>query len=553
MESRPRTFADRTNSAARAFLRSALVVDDELDGRRIENARTPRRVPIVLPDPTLEGLDPVVPPEPVDEASGRLNSERIVRAFADQEIVCATLRPDSGGFEHIVNVARRADLVTLDWSMDPRPRRGKERLAISIIKGLVNVAGRRVVAIYTKDPNIGAIAKELERLPGSHGDGRRFEIGSLTVVILLKPDSGARRGPDRDAVVSEEDLPAALINEFAKAAGGLLANATLRGLAQIRDRTPSILASLGPDLDIGYIAHRFLLDVPRDAEDHAVVLIAAEAAATLTAKDVENEVGIESIRAWIADQPVFRPDVPKATWGLIFRKQREGGRAEAVLSVLRAGLAKASKDLDLGNVTNDKKVHRKVAMLFAGTEDEAKRSEELFAERMSVRSSYGTGPRRLGFGTLLTSDSKLYVSIQPACDAVHLSDDVRFPLLCLRREDGWSAFDLVLADGRMAGRYSIPLKFRDLELVRFHADADLGAVIETTQEDGERRFVEVAGEDARRFEWIGELRESTALRIAKRVADRLSRIGLDESEWLRRSAPADPDEVMSRELERRTE
>jgi hypothetical protein len=64
--------------------------------------------------------------------------------------------------------------------------------------------------------------------------------------------------------------------------------------------------------------------------------------------------------------------------------------------------------------------------------------------------------------------------------------------------------------------------------------------------------VEVAGQDPRRFEWIGELRESTALRIAKRVADRLSRIGLDESEWLRRSAPADPDEVMARELERRT-
>ncbi len=42
--------------------------------------------------------------------------------------------------------------------------------------------------------------------------------------------------------------------------------------------------------------------------------------------------------------------------------------------------------------------------------------------------------------------------------------------------------------------------------------------------------------DKKRFEWVSELKSEHAQRIANNFAAKLSRVGLDESEWLRRGA-----------------
>ncbi len=39
--------------------------------------------------------------------------------------------------------------------------------------------------------------------------------------------------------------------------------------------------------------------------------------------------------------------------------------------------------------------------------------------------------------------------------------------------------------------------------------------------------------DGKRYEWIGELRREHAIRVSQAFANSMSRVGVDESEWLR--------------------
>jgi hypothetical protein len=548
MQQQPLTFAERTQSAVRAFLRSAVVVDDELGATASSSVATPLST-AERSDPTLQGLGPVIAPADEDLQPSRMDPQRIIQAFADRDIVCAAIRPDDrdgSSIDRLIRVASRADLVTVDWNM------GGEAgsIALRVVEALRNAAGRRVVAIYTKTPQLDEIREALAGLPEAAPDvsSTRFDFGSLAVVILLKPESGVKFGPDEQQVVSETDLPDRLIDEFGRAAGGLLANAALRGLAAIRDRTPQVLSALSPALDAGYLTHRFLLDSPADAEEHAVMLVALEAASTLSTTDIEGEVGIDAIRAWLVDRGFVDRDIPAGPWNEIFKESRER-RLDAIVTVLEVGLNEARRIGSVPKLKDERKVHQPVVGLFAPSTVAGTESSEHFAHRMSIRTSYQLPPRRLGFGSLIALDTTLFVSIQPACDAVRLKADTAFPLLTLERVVGKGGFDLVVASGDMKGHFRIPHRFRDIELVTFIRNPDREAVLEQLI-DGEWRFLEAGGK-GRKFALVGELRESTAMRTAKHVADRLSRVGLDESDWLRRSVPPDPDDAVARELDRR--
>ncbi len=167
---------------------------------------------------------------------------------------------------------------------------------------------------------------------------------------------------------------------------------------------------------------------------------------------------------------------------------------------------------------------KNTAVLFAPDSAAGERSNDRFAHLMSVRSDDYRRPHALGFGTILEGHDEWFVSIQPDCDAVRLpvDRDITFPLVPLKPVRGGDRVALVVADGNLTRRFSLLPKFRDLRMVDFPADAGRRQVIERDGEGG-WRFVDARNN---RYRWTGQLRESSALRLAKRYADRLFRIGL---------------------------
>ena len=125
------------------------------------------------------------------------------------------------------------------------------------------------------------------------------------------------------------------------------------------------------------------------------------------------------------------------------------------------------------------------------------------------------------------------VCVQPRCDCVRVSGRQNFPFLPLIPKE--SRFDTILIDNNEYVRLIISRKPYDLVLIPFRpSDSDLG-IITAGKVNGEYHFQE-DDNNKRAYKWMGELRGDHALRLSDEFSSTIGRVGLDESEWLRRWA-----------------
>jgi CheY-like chemotaxis protein len=534
------TFQSRSKEAALGFLRSAVVFDDQ---PFLTDELAPQ-IPTAPPDPTLTDIPIIVAPDQEPE-EGRLDIDIVVRGFASLGIVCGAIRPQrtrpgDPPDQAILRAAQRADLIVLDWEL----YRDDGVQALGLIRALASQPARGwlVIAVYTKHQRLGEIADRIEAvIVAARGSAERAGLvvngSGLSIHILAKPTLDGGGDPSPESVTAGE-LPARLVEIFAGAAGGLLSNAALRGLAALRDEALGILKSFDSAADAGFLAHRLLLPKPSDSEDHALALLAAELADVLETAGVEDEVSIGAVGSWMASRGfVSDASIPMTKWDRVFKPSTPTGRLQAVLTGLEAGTEGL---LANGNpVTLQDHGFRAAAGLFCTPDVEAARANARFTELMLMRSRRATAAPALGLGTILEGDGHVWVSIQPACDCIRIRAATLFPLIPLVPSDERGEFSLVFLDGDVAKYFRPPRKFRDVEMRRFSPDIVRGEIVALRVADD---WV-FTGEDEVTYRWIGELREQHAQRLARRFADRLSRFGLDEPEWLRLAAGGSKEEA----------
>lgn len=130
----------------------------------------------------------------------------------------------------------------------------------------------------------------------------------------------------------------------------------------------------------------------------------------------------------------------------------------------------------------------------------------------------------LSLGTIVKdSDNHYYVCIQQRCDSVRLDNKRRFLFLPLE-EKGKNPImvNKELKLGISKASYAI-------KTVKF-APSEGQTTIIAMREGDKFLFKSIYAEI---FEWITELKDLHAQRIADAYTSQLSRVGLDESEWLR--------------------
>lgn len=524
------TFGERTHEVVGNYLRSALLIDDQLTTRAA--------AAIELPAPVVDGEDalgedlPAVqqptPEELGEPRTGDVQVIELVRAFGKEGIACATLEPSDDDPDLVSRLAERVDMVIVDWDIGDEAG----RLALDLIPRLAKVGGRRVIAIYTQDPDPGKVRDKVAELPDAK-PGRtaagvmRVKLPGAIVLILSKPNAATSHVPGGVASVDEATLPSVLIEEFAAEAGGLLANAALRGLAAVRDAAPRALEALGPDLDPGYLVHRLLLGRPADAEDQARLIIADEIAGLLELGGLEDEVAMPAIQAWLTSRPYFEHGFPRSRWDTVFTdgSADDAERMGTMIDRLKIGVPEdeGSGNLKAGALRN-------TGQLFAATKTAGEESNRRFAHRMTLRARHGTQPRVLSLGTVVEADGKVFVCVLPACDAIRLTKETPFPLLKLRAASGDADANIVLVETGKIHRLAWRLRYDQIQLIDFKPDP-VGEVVREQESLQGLRFV---AEDGSKYRWIGELREAHALRLTSDLTAGLSRVGLDESEWLRR-------------------
>ena len=514
----PEQFRRRSREVARRFLQTAVVVDDEAymatERSEIGNGE------VVAPGRTGRATE-----QSGGSSAGRatghtLNAKSVIDAFATLGVVCGVVGPDQSAMETM----RRADIVVLDWQL----REGDPNCALNLLRDLltgeVDRNSLRLVAIYTGEARlediceaVSAQLREMQLEPVEDASKSATSYRHGRVVLYAKSDVNLANNL-KERSVAEEDLPERLVEDFAAMTEGLLPRIALTSLTAVREGAHMVLDQFSADLDPAFLAHRACLPNSDDAEQHIVNHVAEELRGLMgNAVAAESPASADAVEGWMRLQR-----------GATERFDFGGGALDLdqAVTLAREGLrASVLKDNAFEGLSAG----------FAG--GEVVDRDERLAWIMSFRTVFNAPPPRLWLGSVVTGmiDGKQrhLICMRPRCDCVRLDGKTSFFFLPLV-EPGKLKEQLVVNLGTRFRRLGIDLDPAGWVRLQFEPTEGNGAVT-AAKEEPSGRFVFTDACDGR-YAWQGELKAEFAQRVAQAFTATLSRVAVDESEWLRRMA-----------------
>ncbi|WP_423928015.1 response regulator receiver domain [Candidatus Palauibacter sp.] len=525
------SFQEHCREIAKRFLLTALVVDDELSITGVTNVHGG------LTRPGLSPMEPTPgPPTPQTEDPPRpLGVGAITSSFARHGMICGVVAPpnelDGDAIESLVRVARRSDIVILDWRLSRESGQDSLPLLRQIL--LADQAHRlRLIAFYTGEPLElirTKIVGRLTDLGGPYGtatspenDCDAIQVGPCRIVVYGKR---VFQEPASSSAVTEDELPGRLVADFAHMMEGLLPCLVVAALTAVRENVYRILKRFGSELDPAFLVHRACLPVPQDSQSHIVEQIASELRGIMgDAVRNSRPAGIEAIEQWLTDRfqgasLVFDPG------------DKEMAMAE-IMDMLMHGIEEKP-----GTLRQRGRDYDILSSGFSRDSDDSRELDRRLASAMSFREVIEDGPQQLSIGTVVrlveSEEEATLLCVTPKCDSVRLTGPSSFLFLPLIDPKSNTLQLVVRSTGSGYERMTICMDPARWRTAHFSPDTTPGPVVTSLGEDETvPLFVDV---EKRRYHWVGELKAEFAQSVAQAIADRMSRIALNKSEWLRRS------------------
>lgn len=545
-------------SAISEYFRTALLIDDRvaadyepLESIDHERAESNEHEPTAgLVEPPARDETPVHPAE-------------LVRAFLASGVVCSVLEPVEGASDIVQQALRGAeiaDLLILDWLLYD-----SDVTTLEMINAIASERTERltVIVVFTGMPGLGDVAQRLV-------DDAQFEAldeyslrrGNTVVLVFGKPGVRLTDGDDRRQPSGYADLPGMICADLELVFKGLMPNFAFGGINALRQSAPRILATFNAGLDAGGLIHRMLLPEPSDAAAQFVRLLASEfeqvlhdrgigdvwhidaspdsrAQVRLTADLGEFTQQLKSLQPSRGLDETARAEVESELQRLkkladdelvveaVSRGFRQFDRTDLTQQAIKRAIPKATSSLVGGDASN-----RELAVLMntAGIGKTAPRLELGIVlarrSRLALGAEQTAQDRTAGHG----SDWDWWLCVQPLCDSVRLSGPRAFPLVPVRVGAGEFEAMIRPADGEPVG-ISFATNLHEVRQVRF-SPSNAGAVV--AQGDAANWFF--TDEDDVRYDVVARLRPNLAAQAAQALGSAATRVGTDQSEWLRRGA-----------------
>jgi len=574
------SFAEASAAAARRFLQTVVVVDNLAQfqpsvAEEISEESAETEV-LTAPDDfdTVDVEERAQHSADISHSDAKLDASAITAAFAAQGLICGILKPtkDNPQENAAISASERADILVLDWEI-----LDVGELATAIARELIikdeKAGGRlRLIAIYTGRSNLSDVRSSfkkhydaMDKIAVENGEAKAprlvlpkaeitISVGQAKIIFLAKGEP-AEGNPDRHLTVSEDKLADRLVDEFANFAGGLLSNATLASIAELRKHTHRMLARFDKSLDSAILTHRALVSNKDDADEFIAGLILSELESQVPLKHIAKEfVGSDSVRA-------------------LFQRNEANGRAPALMldvagdklqnldinlacNVVENGMSAfaeehistqaAAAGIELGKYKDvlSKNFHKRLYALSADVRD-GKAGHERFAtvsmmrrDLNSVKEWSNDNRPTLKLGTILTNGSLYWICLTPLCDSVRLEPNKATLLFTQLHKDN-STFEFVVPTN--TGSVKLRTKTKEMHLVTLNFLNVEGGVVRAKLSEGRPVFsafhLNSKKEDAENYSWIGELKPMQAQRLVQNFASNIARVGLDESEWHRLHNP----------------
>ena len=512
------TFAEHCRELAQRFVQTAIVVDDEAfvapHDAAVDNVVAPGRQRSNATDAGDAAA-----------RSGRhgLDTRAIIEGFAAMGVICSAIRPTDPAMPAI----RQADIVVLDW----RLKAGDPEFALNLLARILTEEpdrnALRLLTVYTGEAELdriqNAVVAKLEKagLEPDVSEAGTVTYGHGRVVLYAKPSVNlppAFRGRE----IYEDKLPQRLVDDFSGVTAGLLPAIALVSLTAVREGAHVVLDRFRAELDPAFLAHRACLTDPDDAERQMVNHVAEELRGLMDYAVADQQpAGRQPIAQWITGRAGEPP-----------QDFRFGGKSLSP----KQTVALATDGLKRSNSLRESEFQ----FLSSGfNRDDTQGLDEHLAWIITSRTVFNAPPPRLWLGTVVRRNGSeddgtgsLLMCLRPRCDSVRLKGRTSFAFLPLD-EPKRDQMQLIVRLGSSYERRSITIDASGWQILGFEPDD--GDTVTARKEGSAGAFV-FTDVDGHKYEWLGELKSEFAHRMAQTFAETLSRVAVDDSEWLRRSA-----------------
>lgn len=528
-----------------------------------------------------------------EEKNHQLDAKLLGDIFASKGFVCSVLRPQMGDnpIEESIAAIRCSDVIILDWVLNQDHGARIKNLISKIIASDRDNGGRlRLILIYTGETDLFDIRDQIkEKLNDDYKgieiqeDELVLQVNSFCKISIYAKENSKTPLDSRKKLI--KDLPQCIVDEFTSMTSGLMTNVALNSLSVLRSNTHRLLKTIHSGIDIPYLAHRALLPEPDDASDHAVEIIASEIKSLLETYDAGEYADFNHISKWIEQTAEYHlavtPEFVKPNFEFIAKdaitqiKKKTLEKAELkwltqvfeqryvsnknkfeikkypfrsltinqedVKSLLKNGIDEWKipeiEENDQGIVKET--IHKSISSLFIASGDDFSKLDHEFAKLTLLSASCDNSVHispKLTLGTIVVKKDthNYYICLQPRCDSVRIENDEAFPLLPLRKVGHKGKLHYAVTDTDGTNIYlEINYKPNKIEMITFHKplEEDKG-VIRAKKSEGKYVFSGVDND----YYWLGNLKPEQAQRLVNNFTSNMARVGLNESEWLRRVA-----------------
>jgi hypothetical protein len=530
--------------------------------------------------------DKAFPDNPEDVGEHDFDAYAVTKAFALHQKICAIYKPKTEeDIDNLAQLAKKADITVLDWQIDLTPaipnKESEEEDDVSEdIRGLHTLriireilidptsaqGGLKLILVYTGTSNLDGIAEVIHKSLEAEGLSLKKDFcevcaDNIKIIVIAKADQALvaegrqadqfQHNQDlRSRVISYEQLPNYIIDRFARITTGLLPNFVLTALTLIRENTFKLVNLYNKDLDVAFLAHRLLLSDQDDSKDLLLEMFSHSIHGLLAYNSIDKTVDRTEVLSWldnytstaqikIAGKQVTIDNAFLKSW---VKDGFVNSLSEFWVANGFGPVEDKQKDLFEKGLRNLK------AYFLTGDQDNKQdRDFSILSHHKSIFKPSPISPR-LTLGTVikgLKSDT-YWVCIQQRCDSVRIVEQRRFlflPLDVIPPESD-APYHFITERGVRLKLHKKPFQLRTIKFYPETGDN----VIKATKAGNSYVFtpyytagrkdssgaLEYQSEKDETYEWVFDLKDLHAQRIVTEFVSELSRVGLDEAEWLRR-------------------
>lgn len=519
-----RSFTDISLEIADKFIRDIVFIDEQAYDKTSDNT------------------------EETDVHNNEFDAKAVSDAFLKKGKICAIYAPlNEDDLQKSIVSLLKADVVVLDWNLnlanttdynpeedDESENRGyyTKKLIAKLIK---NASSEKVklIVVYTGETDLNEITEQIYRHIKKdialNNKGNCFissKENNIRILIRAKETSKFNHIPKlKSKIVKYDKLPDFIIKEFSKITFGLLTNYALSAITAIRDNTSNILGIFSKDIDPAFLGHYVSIPDSNNAVSMLSEIFGSAIADLIDSSDLKIQTWID---AWLTQ------NVNKSFTTKIGKNELTLSK-ELLKNIVKSSETKFKNKLQAcfptKKINGDEDYLKKDAIKLFKTK--LKKPNYKLAKLVQHSNLFSPPNRpRLTTGTIVKYEKtpkhwNFLLCIQQSCDSVRISPKEKRTFLFLPLTQDTKGEAVITEENK---HLIVDNRSYSLESHKFSPTNNNETLIIAKKIKNKYVFQD---SDKKQFIWVAELKKLFAQHIVSAYASQLSRVGIDNSEWIR--------------------